>query len=168
MEKLSQKQIKEKVNKVYKRDKEIALILENIQYARNVASMFRTADAGGVRKIYLTGISKTPPFGKELRQVSRGKENSVEFSYIKTSLDAIKKLKNEGYLIVAVELTDNAVTIDQLKKTLRKTKKVCFLFGSEVYGVNKQSIKECDISVLIPMFGKGSSLNVSVSLGVVL
>ncbi|MBE0573483.1 tRNA methyltransferase [Candidatus Dojkabacteria bacterium] len=168
MRQLNKKEIKRKYKEFPKRDKEIYLILENIEYARNVASIFRTAEAAGVRKLYLTGISKTPPFGKELRQVSRNKEKSVEWIYKENSGEAISSLKRQGFYICAVELTDSSVTLGRLKDVLRGKDKVCFVAGSEVFGIKKSTLENCDIGVEIPMFGKLASLNVSVSVGIVL
>ena len=168
MKLLTKKEIKKLVNKESTRDKEIWLILENIEYARNVASMFRTADAAGVKKIILTGISKTPPFGKEMRQVSRNTENSVPWVFEETTGKAIQKAKNQGFYVVAVELTDSAIPMDDLKKKLIDKNKVCILLGSEVFGVKNSTLEKCDLSVFIPMYGKGASLNVANAGSVVL
>lgn len=168
MYKLNRKEAKKAINKVFKRDKEIVLLLENIQYARNVASIFRTADAAGVSKIILTGISKTPPFGKELMQVSRSREKFLRWEYKKTAVEAIADLKKEGYFIVGIELAHNSIILPDLAHFLKSYSKICFVAGSEVFGVNESTMAQCDTSVLIPMYGKGISLNVSVSVGIVL
>lgn len=76
-----------------KRGFEIVLVLENIQYAKNVANIFRTAEAAGVKKIILTGISKRPPFGKDLKKVSRGTENNIDYDAKDKTLDVIPDLK---------------------------------------------------------------------------
>lgn len=167
MRQLKKTEVK-KLTKEFKRKHEIYLLLENIQYARNVASIFRTADAAGVRRIYLTGISQKPPFGKELQKASRHKETSVEWMYKETSGEVIQTLKKLGFLIIAIELTDKAVNIDELKTSLKDTTKICFVAGSEVYGVTKNTLNASDLSVYIPMYGKGASLNVSTSVGIVL
>lgn len=161
MKLLNKREIKKLVNKQSTRDKKIWLILENIEYARNVASMFRTAEAAGVEKIILTGISKTPPFGKEMRQVSRNTETSVPWVYEETTGKAIQKVKTQGFIVVAVELTDNSIPVDDLKMKLKNNDKVCILLGSEVYGVKNSTLEKCNISVFIPMYGKSASLNVS-------
>lgn len=161
MKRLNKKEIKKVINKQSNRDKVIYLILENIEYARNVASMFRTADAAGVKKIYLTGISKQPPFGKEMRQVSRNTEDSVQWVYEESTGAAIQTLKNQGFYIVAVELTDTAIPFETLKEKLGDKEKICFLLGSEVFGVKNSSLEKCDLSTYIPMYGKGASLNVA-------
>lgn len=157
-----------KVMKEEKRDKEIYLLLENIQYARNVAAIFRTADAAGVRKMFLTGITQKPPFGKELKQTSRHKEESMDWVYKETTGEVIQTLKKLGFIIVAIEITDSSVRLDKLPEILHGEKKICFVAGSEVFGINKATLERCDTSVHIPMYGKGASLNVSTSVGIAL
>jgi len=160
MRQLNKKEVK-KITKESKRDQEIYLVLENIQYARNVASIIRTADAAGVRRLYLTGISHKPPFGKELRQVSRSKEESVEWKYVENTGEVMEYLRNNGFYIIAIELTDDAIPLARLKDTIRDKKKICFVAGSEVFGVKRSTLEKCNASVTIPMYGRGASLNVS-------
>lgn len=167
MKPLSKKELK-KFNKEFKREKEIVLILENIEYARNVASIFRTSDASGVRKIFLTGISKTPPFGKEMKQVSRNSEISVEWKFEQNSGDVIASLRKKGFHIIGVELVQDAIENNRLKEIIENKEKIAFVFGSEVFGINKKTIEKCDQCVFIPMYGKNASLNVSVSAGIIL
>lgn len=150
------------------RPSHIAIVLENIQYARNVAALFRTADAAGVEKIMLTGVSHTPPFGRELQQVSRHKEKSVHWQYYKDTESVINKLRSDGYKIIAIELAQGAVPHYELASHLEGVDKVCFVLGSEVYGVNKRTLDIVDLCVYIPMFGKGASLNVTTSGAVIL
>ena len=167
MQQLTKREIKSK-SKVFKREQEIILILENIQYARNVASIFRTADAAGINKLYLTGISQKPPFGNDLRKTSRNKEQSVQWEFETDSGQIINKLKKEGYFIVAIEQTDDSTELFKLKSLLKEKSKVAFIAGSEVFGVKRTTLEKCDASVEIPMYGKGASLNVSTSIGIVL
>jgi tRNA G18 (ribose-2'-O)-methylase SpoU len=150
-----------------KREQQIYVIVENVEYARNVAQIFRTADAAGVRRLYLTGISHLPPFGKDLVKVSRHKEKSVEWQAT-TSLEAIKELKKQGFVIIAIEITDNAVALPELAELAAQHHKICLVVGSEVYGVVNKTLAECDHAVFIPMYGKGASLNVSHSLAIAL
>lgn len=150
------------------RKQNIVLILENIQYAKNVANMFRTAESAGVSKIFLTGISHKPPFGKGLKKVSRGSENKVRYSYLQRSLEVIPDLKKEGYHIIAIELTDKHILLPDLKKYISDKNKICFIAGNEDSGVNRTTLELCDTSVTIPMYGKNPSLNVNVSVGIVL
>ncbi|MCA9386565.1 tRNA methyltransferase [Candidatus Dojkabacteria bacterium] len=167
MEQLSKKQIK-KFFKKQKRDKEVVLILENIQYARNVAGIFRTADAAGVSKIFLTGISKTPPFGKELSKASRSKEKSVQWEYEDNTAKTLQKLKKEGFFLIAVELTNEAEEAARLSYLVSDKDKIAFVLGSEVYGVTNSTLSLCNTSVFLPMYGKGASLNVATTAGIIL
>jgi len=167
------KQLRGKYVKKYfknfpKRDTDIVVVLENIQYAKNVAAMFRTAVGADVKKIILTGISKTPPFGKGLKKVSRGTENKIGWAYISTTKEAIDNLKKDNYTIIGIELAEVAIPHYDLKKYLKDKKKVCFIVGHEDGGINKNTLNTCDKIVMIPMYGKGASLNVTVSLGIIL
>lgn len=168
MKQLRKKEAKNFLKDIPTRTQEISLLLENIQYARNVAASFRTADAAGIEKLYLTGISHHPPFGRELKKVSRKKESVVRWEYYKKTHNAIRELKEQGYFLVALELTDEAVSIYQLAQMLRRKQKVCILAGSEVYGITKKLLSQCDLSTYIPMWGKGTSLNIAISVGVAL
>ena len=167
------KQLRGKYVKKYfknfpKRDVSVVVILENIQYAKNVAGMFRTAVGANVNKMILTGISKTPPFGKGLKKVSRGMENKTEWEYISTTKEAIDNLKKDNYTIIGVELAEVAIPHYELKKYLKNKKKVCFIVGHEDGGINRNTLNICDKIVMIPIYGKGASLNVTVSLGIIL
>ena len=151
-----------------KRQHEIIVLLENIQYAINVANIFRTAESAGVKEIYLTGISQRPPFGKGLQKVSRGAEHKVHYDFADKTLDILPKIKSEGYHIVAIELTNKNVSLPDLREYLKDKPKVCFIAGNEDSGVNKTTLQECDNAVTIHMYGKNPSLNVNVSTGIVL
>ena len=153
--------------KRFNRDQErpkisMVLILDNLQYARNVAEVFRIADATKVIKIILTGGCPKPPFGKELQKVSRTKERSVNWEYYDNSIAAVAKLKSQGYIVVAVEITDTAEDIKKFSANL-KTDKVAFIVGNEVNGLGRGVLAKVDKAVYLPMFGKGASLNVAVS-----
>ena len=139
--------------------KDIVLILENIQYARNVASMFRTADAIQISKIYLTGISHTPPFGKDLVKASRSKEKSVQWEYQDNSGKIINKLKRQGYQIIGLEITDEAVDY----RDFSYSDKICLVLGNGTYGIVKNTLAKLDHAIFLPMWGKGASLNVTIS-----
>jgi tRNA G18 (ribose-2'-O)-methylase SpoU len=166
MRSLLRKEIK-KLFKEYKQKKDFVLIVENMQYARNVAELFRVADALKVKKVYLKGISQKPPFGKDLKKVSRSKEDHIQWEYIVKSNNLLVKLKKEGYKVLALELTDSSMPIDQYKNPLEQ-EKYAIVVGNEVYGVTKDTLNYCDESVHLPMYGKGASLNVTVSLGILL
>jgi 23S rRNA (guanosine2251-2'-O)-methyltransferase len=143
---------------------DIVLMLENIQYAQNVATIFRTADAAGVRKLILSGISQKPPFGKDLKKASRSKEESVDWEYVENLGKKINMYKKQGYQIIALELTDESSNY----KEFSFGEKIVLIGGSEVYGITKNTLEKVDASVFIPMNGKGASLNVSTALAVVM
>lgn len=160
--KLSPKEVK-KTNKQYKQQREIVLIAENMSYARNVASLFRIADALRAKKVYLTGQSHHPPFGKDLSKVSRGKEQVVPWEKTDTTVEVLNKLKKDGYTVIAVEQCEESVLYTELEYP----EKVAFLVGSEMFGLAKKSAELADKAVVIPMYGKGGSINVHVALAVV-
>jgi len=170
MQALNKKEAKKLFKEQPKREQHVELVLENIQYARNVAGMFRTADAAGVSKIYLTGISQKPPFGKELRQVSRSKEKSVHWQHVtkEDTASLMEKLKREDFYIIAIEIAENAHSLSELPKLISGKEKICFVAGSEVFGVTKSMLQYCDTAIFIPMYGKGASLNVTTSVGIAL
>lgn len=168
MRQLKKKEVKAIIKETPKRKQEVVLLLENIQYARNLAGIFRTADAAGVRRLYLTGISQQPPFGKEMQQVSRGKEKSVEWKYEKDTGRILNTLQKLGYFIIAVELTDEAKPLTEMATLVKDRQKICLILGNEVYGVTKTALEKSDAAVYIPMYGKGASLNVATAAGVVL
>ncbi|BCX13944.1 MAG: rRNA methyltransferase [Candidatus Dojkabacteria bacterium] len=167
MQKLSKKEIK-KIFKHEQRSKLIHVVAENIQYAKNVASIFRICDAGGVSRLYLTGISHTPPFGKELRKVSRNKEKSVEWHYFESSVKLLSSLKSQGFKIIAIELCRESFPIQELRDKIKPFDKICLVVGNEVYGVTSRTLDVCDMATVIPMYGKGASLNVTSSLAIAL
>ena len=168
MKQLKGKYVKKFIKTIPKRDKDIVLVLENVQYATNVANIFRTAESAGIKKICLAGVSKSPPFGKDLKKVSRGAERRVSYESAASALDVISILKEEGYFIVAIELADEPIMLESLKDFLKPYGKVCFIAGNEDSGVNRTTLEQCDAAVTIPMYGKNLSLNVTVSVGVIL
>lgn len=146
---------------------EIALILDDIQYARNVAEIFRIADAAKVKSVYLSGISAQPPFGKELQKVSRQKEKSVVWKYQQTVGTAIRELKRKGYKIIALEMTDDAQDYREFAKYNTDTK-IAILLGNEGHGIPAKTLSKADKAVYLPMFGKGASLNVAVATAIII
>lgn len=146
----------------------VIVVLDNIRSVHNVGSIFRTADALGVPKIYLCGCTPTPidRFGrarKDLVKVSLGAEKAIPWEYFKSVLDILKKLKKEKYQIIAVEQ-------DKKSEDFRKIKaksKIAMILGNEVDGINKETLKYADKIAEIPMYGMKESLNVAVSFGIV-
>jgi tRNA G18 (ribose-2'-O)-methylase SpoU len=149
--------------------KEIIVILANIRSTHNVGSIFRTADALGVKQLILSGTTPTPidRFGRERKDIAKvalGAEKSVRWKYEKDILMAIKKLKKTGYQIIAVEQVENSVDYKKVKVERRAV----FIVGEEVKGIAPEILKLADIIAEIPMKGQKESLNVSVAFGVAL
>ena len=137
------------------------LILPNISSAHNVGAIFRTADGAGVDKIYLTGYTPRPPH-PGLDKVALGAEKSVLWEGVSQAGRLVKKLKAEGYKIVALEQTENSVNIYEWTPAFP----LALIVGNEKTGVSKSLLKYCDAVVHLPMLGKKNSLNVSVATGV--
>ncbi len=141
----------------------IILVLDNIRSAMNVGSVFRTADAFLIEKIYLCGITATPP-NKELLKTALGANNSVDWEYVEETLIIIKRLKKDNHHIVGVEQTEQATLLNNFEMP---NKKIALIFGNEVFGVSQESIDLCDEGIEIPQFGTKHSLNISVATAIV-
>jgi len=145
------------------------LIIHDIRSVTNVGAMFRTADAAGINKIYLTGYTPTPldRFGrirKDMAKSALGAEKFVFWEYKKSLLALLNKLKKEEYLIIGIEQAKNSIDYKKMKLRNRNV----FIVGTEVTGIPKNILKKCDVIVEIPMRGKKESLNVSVACGIAL
>jgi tRNA G18 (ribose-2'-O)-methylase SpoU len=145
------------------------IILPDIRSALNVGSIFRTADACGVNKIYLAGYTPAPidKFGrvnKEIGKTALGAEKTLAWEKIEDISKLLTKLKKDGFYLIAIEQAKNSV---DYKKVRAKDKSV-FIFGNEVEGLAKNILKKCDVIAEIPMVGEKESLNVAVSAGVAL
>ncbi|MBN1310424.1 MAG: tRNA methyltransferase [Anaerolineae bacterium] len=142
---------------------DIALVLQSVSYPANVGSLFRIADAIRVNKMFLCGITPTPP-NQTITKVGRDKHNDVSWFYEKHAEDIIQALRTEGYHICALELTDTSQPYHQIAYP----DKICLVVGNEDHGVTRSALALCDSSVFVPMYGKGHSLNVHVCTAVVL
>lgn len=150
---------------------EIRLILDNIRSVHNVGSIFRTADAAGVSKIYLVGTTPAPidRFGRkrrDLTKVSLGAEESVAWEHVENAAALIKFLKKEGFVVVALE--QDGRSVDYRDFSSKKGSSIALIVGNEVGGVSKELLGLADAIMEIPMVGKKESLNVSVATGVAL
>ncbi len=143
--------------------KKITLLAHNIRSLWNVGSFFRTADAFGVEKIYLSGYTALPP-RREISKTAIGAEEWIEWEHAEDPVQIIKKLQDEGWKVVGLEITEGAVSINEYTAP----EKVCLLVGHEVSGVPDELLSLCDDVVYIPMHGKKESLNVSVATGIAL
>jgi tRNA G18 (ribose-2'-O)-methylase SpoU len=142
----------------------LSIILDNIRSLNNIGSVFRTADAFLIEKIYLCGITATPP-NREINKTALGATESVDWQYYKNTEDIVKKLKSEGYVIVSVEQTDKSILLNDFKP--EKEKKYALILGNEVKGVEQKIIDLSDYAVEIPQYGTKHSINVSVANGIV-
>lgn len=149
----------------------MTIILDNIRSAYNVGSMFRTADAFGVKEIYLCGATPAPvdKFGrarKDIAKVALGAEKIIPWKYRVSTVSAINSLKKKGVKIISIEQNEKSADIKQIKKY--KNKDIALVFGNEVSGISRKILGLSDGIFEIPMFGKKESLNVSVAFGVAL
>ena len=142
----------------------IVIILDDIRSLHNIGSVFRTSDAFLIEKIYLCGITATPP-NKEIHKTALGATDTVAWEYAKDVLEVISKLKDENTTVYAIEQVENAVFLDNFQPI--KQTKYALVFGNEVYGVSQEAIKICDGCIEIPQLGTKHSLNISVSAGIV-
>lgn len=149
------------------KSKQLYLILHNIRSVHNTASIFRTADGAGVKKIFLTGYTPSPidEFGKirnDFKKISLGAEKTVKWEYVKNINKVIDYLKNRGVSIISLEQHPNAINYKKLKPKFPMT----LIVGNEIRGIPQNILNKCDAIIEIPMRGKKESLNVSVATGI--
>lgn len=145
------------------------VVLDNLRSVYNVGSIFRTANAVGVDKIYLCGTTPTPldkkgDRRKDFSKVALGAEDTVVWEYFDNTLECIKKLKEENYFIIALEQSDDAV--DYKEASVVGKEKVAFVVGNEVEGITKEVLAYSDVIAEIPMLGTKESLNATIAFGV--
>lgn len=143
----------------------VVVVLDNVRSAQNVGAFFRTGDAFAIEKVILCGITATPP-SREIHKSSLGAEFSVAWEHTPTTIQAVERLKADGYTILAIEQVEGAVMLD--KFMVDSTKRYALVFGNEVMGVEQAVVDMCDGAIEIPQLGTKHSLNVSVSGGVVM
>ncbi|MCY1718818.1 RNA methyltransferase [Prolixibacteraceae bacterium Z1-6] len=143
----------------------IVVVLDNIRSCNNIGSVFRTSDALLIEKIYLCGITATPP-NNEIRKTALDAEKSVEWEYFENTEDVVKKLQTEGYKVYAIEQVENSISLPDYNPA--PGEKPALVFGNEVKGVKQSVVNSCDGSIEIPQFGIKHSFNISVSAGIVL
>jgi 23S rRNA (guanosine2251-2'-O)-methyltransferase len=141
----------------------VCIVLDNIRSLHNVGSVFRTADAFRLEKIFLTGITGTPPH-REIYKTALGATESVKWEYVEKPAVAIARLKVQGYTIVAIEQTDASIPLQTFNPT--PGQKICLVFGNEIHGVSEEVIEFADVALEIPQSGTKHSLNVSVCAGI--
>lgn len=143
----------------------ICLVLDNVRSALNVGSAFRTADGFALEKIYLCGITATPPH-REILKTAIGATESVDWAYEKDTAALLRRLKSEGYSVMAVEQTTESVWLQDIE--VDKDRKYALVFGNEVSGISEAALQEAGGSIEVPQFGTKHSFNISVCIGIVL
>lgn len=143
----------------------IIVILDDIRSLHNIGSVFRTSDAFLLEKIYLCGITATPP-NKEIHKTALGATDTVAWEYAKDVLEVIKKLKDENIKIYSVEQTENSIMLNDFQ--VETNDRYALIFGNEVKGVSQEAINLSDGVIEIPQLGSKHSLNISVSAGIVI
>ncbi len=150
----------------------MVVILQNIRSLHNVGSIFRTADAVGVEKLYLCGITPAPldrfrEVPQQLAKVALGAEKTVPWQKVSTTARCITDLKRQGFTIVALEQSSRSVPYYNLSSQTYNLSKVALVLGAEVAGISPALLRKCDTIIEIPMNGMKESLNVSVAFGIV-
>ncbi len=143
----------------------LIIILDNIRSLNNIGSVFRTSDAFLVEKIYLCGITATPPH-KDIHKTALGSTETVAWEYIENTLYLVEKLKAEGVKVIAIEQAENATMLNDFKPQHQTT--YALVFGNEVKGVSQKVVSASDFAIEIPQYGTKHSLNISVSAGIVI
>lgn len=166
MRKLENKELERKTVSDFKQAEKtpIIIILDDIRSLHNIGSVFRTADAFLIEKIFLCGITATPPH-KEIHKTALGATETVAWEHQKEVTEVIAQLKQNQVKVFAVEQVEKAVFLQDFK--VEKQTKYALVFGNEVYGVSQEAIALCDGSIEIPQLGTKHSLNISVSTGIV-
>lgn len=142
----------------------LIIVLDNIRSLNNVGSVFRTADAFLIEKIYLCGITATPPH-RDIQKTALGATDAVAWEYVEDSIALSQELKEQGIKLCAIEQAENAVMLNDFQPV--EHQKYAIVFGNEVKGVKQEIVSMSDTVIEIPQVGTKHSLNISVSCGVV-
>ncbi|GGZ20213.1 RNA methyltransferase [Echinicola pacifica] len=141
----------------------VVIVLDNIRSLNNIGSAFRTSDAFRIKKIYLCGITGTPPH-RDIQKTALGATESVDWEYFDHTLEAIAALKTEGFQICSLEQVDHSTMLNKFSP--QPESKYALVFGNEVFGVEDEVIAASDHVLEIPQMGTKHSLNISVSMGI--
>jgi len=165
MRKLSMDDLNRKSAEEFKKASKLPMVvvLDNVRSMNNIGSVFRTADAFLLEAIYLCGVTAQPPH-REIQKTALGATETVNWKHFETTIDAVNSLKAKGYKVYAVEQADQSIMLDKFTPAEGK---IALVFGNEVNGVDQAVIDICDACVEIPQFGTKHSLNISVSVGIV-
>jgi tRNA G18 (ribose-2'-O)-methylase SpoU len=143
----------------------LIIVLDDIRSLNNIGSVFRTSDAFLVEKIFLCGITATPP-NKEIHKTALGATETVAWEHCENVLEVIEKLKSEGVKVFAIEQVESSIFLQDFE--IEKNQKYALVFGNEVFGVAQKAVEICDGTIEIPQLGTKHSLNIAVSAGIVI
>lgn len=143
----------------------VSIVLDNIRSLNNIGSVFRTADAFLINKIYLCGITATPPH-KDIHKTALGATDSVEWEYVEDIMELLERFREKEVKTIAIEQAEGAEMLNEFKPVPNNS--YALIFGNEVKGVQQKVVDSCDAVLEIPQFGTKHSLNISVSAGVVI
>lgn len=143
----------------------LVVVLDEVRSLHNIGAVFRTSDAFLINRIYLCGITATPPH-PELHKTALGAEYTVDWKYYSRTQDAVNELHNEGYIVLAIEQCEGSIMLGDFN--MEEGKKYAIVMGNEVKGVQQDVVNLCDGCIEIPQYGTKHSLNVSVTTGIVL
>lgn len=167
MRKLKNEELNRKSVKDFRISKKMPLIivLDNVRSLNNIGSVFRTADAFLIEKIYLCGITASPPH-KDIHKTALGATENVLWEYVHSTADIVQKLQTEGVSVWPIEQTEDSTSLDLFQPEPNKS--YAFVLGNEVRGVSQEVIDICNKALEIPQFGTKHSLNISVATGLVI
>jgi len=143
----------------------LIVVLDNVRSLNNIGSVFRTSDAFLVEKIYLCGITATPPH-KDIHKTALGSTETVDWEYVENIMDLVNRLKSDNIKVISIEQAENATMLNDFQPEPNTT--YALVFGNEVKGVKQEVVSASDLVLEIPQFGTKHSLNISVSTGVVI
>lgn len=143
----------------------LIVVLDDVRSMHNVGSVFRTGDAFRIEAVYLCGITSTPPMA-EIHKTALGAEDSVNWKYFMTALEAVASLKADGYEVLSVEQAHGSTMLQDFIP--QKDRKYAVIFGNEVKGVHQEVVDVSDDCLEIPQFGTKHSMNVSVTAGIII
>ncbi len=153
------------IEEFHKTDKnQIIIVLDNVRSLNNVGSVFRTADSFLLKAVYLCGITAKPPH-REIQKTALGATETVSWLHFDETLQAVQRLKQDNYRVIAIEQAEGSTSLDLFTPDIKC--KYALIFGHEVKGVSQEILNLCDQCVEIPQFGTKHSLNIAVSVGVV-
>lgn len=166
MRKLANSELDRKSIDEFKASKKtpLIIILDDVRSLHNIGSVFRTADAFLIKKIFLCGITAVPP-NKEINKTALGATETVEWEYAANVVECINDLKNQNTKVFAIEQTENAVFLQNFEPEINQ--KYAIVLGNEVFGVSQEAVLACDGVIEIPQLGTKHSLNIAVSAGIV-